>query len=339
MSWNGVRYRADHGDHVESYFLKATAPDAKRALWLKATIFSSADEPEHAVAEGWAVAFDNRDGKRTRHAVKHSIALSSASFGDSAYYVRWALPGGVDDIYMADGETHGCIHTGDDSIRWSLRFAGNPKPFVQLPHERLYETPLPPSKMVTPHPDVRFDGVVHINGESWELDGWAGMQGHNWGNGHAEQHTWCHCNQWENDWSDEHGDFVLEAVSARLRSGPVLTPPLTVVCVRHDGHDYIFNSPMSLLRADVELGLRRYAFRTSSGPAKISGLIEADVDDFAGLYYANPQGPMSYCLNAKLARARVRFELEGQPAIDLATSAAALEVCTRRPDHGVRMLV
>src|SRR5207244_4173402 len=44
---NGLQYRGI-GDHVESFFVKATAPDAKRALWLKATVVASGASPETA---------------------------------------------------------------------------------------------------------------------------------------------------------------------------------------------------------------------------------------------------------------------------------------------------
>ena len=40
LNINGVRYDdRESGGHVESYFFKATAPDAERAFWIKTTIF------------------------------------------------------------------------------------------------------------------------------------------------------------------------------------------------------------------------------------------------------------------------------------------------------------
>ena len=64
-----------------------------------------------------------------------------------------------------------------------------------------------------------------------------------------------------------------------------------------------------------------------------------DADDMVGLYYPNPHGPMTYCLNTKLARARVRFEASGRPPLLLTSRAAALEIGTRDDGHGVRMYV
>jgi hypothetical protein len=58
----------------------------------------------------------------------------------------------------------------------------------------------------------------------------------------------------------------------------------------------------------------------------------------AGLHYANPDGAMTYCLNSKLARARIQFEARGRPPLFLSSRAAALEIGTRDAEHGVRML-
>jgi hypothetical protein len=66
-------------------------------------------------------------------------------------------------------------------------------------------------------------------------------------------------------------------------------------------------------------------------------MVEARTDDMVGLYYANPDGAMTYCLNSKLASARVRFEPKGRAPLTLTSRAAALEVGTRDADHGVRM--
>jgi hypothetical protein len=114
---------------------------------------------------------------------------------------------------------------------------------------------------------------------------------------------------------------------------------LTVVYARHRGVDYAFNAPRVLALARGELGLRRYHFSAETRFASIAGLLEAPTEDFVGLYYPNPAGPMTYCLNSKLASARVRFEAKGRPVLEARSRAAALEVGTRKADHGVTMHV
>jgi hypothetical protein len=158
------------------------------------------------------------------------------------------------------------------------------------------------------------------------------MQGHNWGRSHAELYAWMHCNQW-----DGGEEVVVEAVSARLRVGGWLAPPLTSVAVRVGGVDVGFARARDLARSRGSIGERSYELRAGRGSAAIAGRVEAELEDFVGLYYPNPQGPMTYCLNAKLARAELSLRLPGQDAIELRSRAAALEIGTRRADHGVTM--
>jgi tocopherol cyclase-like protein len=336
---NAVRFdRAARRDHVESYFLKANAPSGDRALWIKATIFASAREPDRAVAEGWAIAFDRRHGKTNHVAIKHSLPLELASFSDQSLDVRWTLPvnqGAAEQSFLLrPGQTSGQVARREQSIRWDLRFDGEARPMVPFPHESMYRGSFPKSKVITPYPDLRISGEVSVGGERWELAGWHGMQGHNWGRGHADLYAWCHVNAWE-----EQVDFVLEALSGRVRVGPLLTPLVTLVCARYRGVDYSFNGPITIARAHGDVGLRRYGFSAEGRHARIEGQLEADTEDMVGLYYPNPDGAMTYCLNSKLGRAHLRFEVEGRPPIVVRSRAAALEIGTREPEHGVRMYV
>jgi hypothetical protein len=160
------------------------------------------------------------------------------------------------------------------------------------------------------------------------------MQGHNWGKGHADLYAWCHCNVWE-----EEQDFILEGFSARVRVGPFMTPLTTIVCARYRGVVYDFNRPLEIYRAHGDVAPRRWTFSTHGKLARLEGIVETDTEDMVGLYYPNPDGPMTYCLNSKIAQARVRFEAAGRAPLNLTTRAAALEIGTRADDHGVRMYV
>ena len=160
------------------------------------------------------------------------------------------------------------------------------------------------------------------------------MQGHNWGRGHADLYAWCHVNTWESE-----AELVVEAMSGRVRVGPVLTPLVTLVCARFRGVTYLWNAPLVVARAYGEVGLRRYDFSAESREGRVEGSFEADTEDMVGLYYPNPEGPMTYCLNSKLARAHVRLEASGRPPIVVRSRAAALEIGTRDAEHGVRMYV
>src|SRR5262249_40898230 len=152
------------------------------------------------------------------------------------------------------------------------------------------------------------------------------MQGHNWGRGHADLYAWCHVNAWEGAGEP----LVLEAVSARVRAGPVLLPLLTLAAVRFRGVDYHFHRPTEMARADAQIEGLRYRFAASSRAARVEADVSADPEDTAGLYYANPVGPMTHCYNSKLARARLTFETAGGVKIVRASALAALEIGTHK---------
>jgi hypothetical protein len=327
---NGVRYQPDAAEkHVESYFFKATAPDAERALWLKATIFG---DHSGARAEAWAIAFDHRDGKRKHAAAKHILPIEQAHFGSQSLDIHWNAGDG-DHIAIAGCELSGRVHTEEHDLSWDLRFEPRGKPFITLPTRRMYSGRFPSSKTVTPFPDARFFGSFTVDGETWEISDWRGMQGHNWGKGHAELYAWSHCNQW-----DCGEDTVIEAISARVPLGP-WRPTFTVIYVRHRDVDYAFHGPRELLTSSGDIELRRYRFEARNGRARIRGEVEAASDEFAGLFYPNPDGPMTYCLNSKLATLRARLEIAGEEPLDLTSRAAALEIGTRASEHGVKMHV
>jgi hypothetical protein len=318
------------GGHVESWFMKAVAPENDRAIWIKETLYRAESEPQRPMAEGWAVAFDRRGGTSKVIGVKTSLPFAEAERGKIG--MTWKKSEG-DRLAWSEGESAGAIATRDHALSWDLRYAGDSPPILPFPFEAMYTAAFPKQKLLSPVPDARVSGEVTVDGERWELGDWRGMQGHNWGRGHSDRYAWAHVNQWETA-----EPFVLEGFSGQIKIGPFMTPLTTIVCVRHRGVIYDFNRVRDVLRATGDLTLRRWDFACENERATIEGSLEAEADEMAGLYYANPDGAMTYCLNSKLARARVRFEVKGRPALELTSRAAALEIGTRDAEHGVRML-
>ena len=322
-TWNRVRFRAEaRGQHVESYFLKLNDPSGRRALWLKVTILARAGK--EPVAETWAIAFD-REGEHV--AAKEVVAFREASFSAQRFDVSAA------GVHFETGRVEGKVAARGHQIEFALDFDPQGAPLVPFPSLRMYETKLPSSKFVSPHPSTRFSGSYRVDGDEVSVDGWLGMQGHNWGRRHAELYGWGHCNQWKGQ-----PGLLLEGVTARVKVGPVLVPPITLICVWHDGVHYQLNGVRELAKARGTVGDRSWRFRAESSEARVEGELSAQTDDFVGLYYENPDGDMTYCLNSKIARGRLRLELPGKPAIVAETDAAALEIGTKDPNHGVRML-
>jgi hypothetical protein len=293
--------------------------EGRQALWLKATILVR-EGGTPRVAEAWAIAFD-RDGEHK--AAKQTVPFSDARFGTSGLDVA------VAGLRLEPGRVTGEVTSGDRKIAFDLRFTMDAAPLLPFPSERMYEARLPSSKLVSPHPDSRFDGSYTVDGHTVLVEGWRGMQGHNWGTRHAEAYVWAHCSEWEGA-----DDLVLEGVTARVKVGPLLVPPLTVVCVRHRDVSYEFN----ILRSRGSMELRRWSFSAKSSFATVTGELWADTRDFVGLSYENPDGAITHCLNSKIARGRIRLSVRGKPDVEAMTRAAALEIGTKDPGHGVTML-
>ena len=337
----GVRFdaKAARRGHVESYFLKANDPHARRALWLKTTIYASGRGPSgapHALAEAWAIAFD---GERGHVAVKSSVPFERAHFSDRALDVR------IEDVALRSDVTRGLVESGGRSIAWDLELLSDGIPLVHFPYDAMYEGAFPSTKIVSPFPDLRARGQLTVNGERWEIDRWPGLLGHNWGPHHTPAYAWSHCNVWERDGAGDalgaplEEELIFEGMSGRTKLGPVLSPLTTLLCLRWRGVRYELNTPLDLARNRGNVTPRRWEFQGSDRHLTLSGEVWAETDDFVGLLYENPTGPPTHCLNTKLARARLSIAIQGRPPLSVRSRAAALEIGTLDPTHGVRIYV
>jgi len=319
MSYDGLRFDPAAGGHVESYFLKINDPKGERALWVKATILArTLGEP---VAESWAIAFERSKPPIAR---KATIPFSQARFSKGAIDIE--LPTLSMTSARVAGE-HGSALSFDFAIE-----DATPPLFHYM--KRFYEGRFPSSKLMSPMPNLRARGEARVGDRVWKIDGWRGLLGHNWGRGHAFAYAWGHCNVW-----DEDVDLVFEGTSGRVRVGPVLIPTTTVLVVRLNGETHALNHVSELARNKGSMTFRRWRFSARGPTLSVSGELFAETDDMVGLHYENPDGAMTYCLNSKLASARISLEPRGGLPIVVNSRAAALEIGTRDPNHGVRMVL
>lgn len=332
---NQVRYTpGSPKGHVESYFLKLNDPASPRALWLKFTILSPERHPKDAVAELWAIAFDGETGQHA--AAKQTWAFSDSEAGMKQY------PLSLGGCVLAPGNTRGEVEKAGHRIEWDLRFTASTPPMHLFPYEAMYRLPVPRSKTVTPYPDARFEGFYRVDGKEIAVSGWPGTQGHNWGREHAFLYAWSHCNLLY----DERGTFMedsyFEGLSARVRIAGKVTPFLSVAWLRLRGVDFPFTHLRTLARAqaEVEVGARyTWSFSLAGEAGSLTGELEAPRENLVGLYYVNPNGEMTYCLNSKIARLRLSLRPYSGGEIALTSEAAALEIGTRDPHHGVTMVL
>ncbi|MCS6898225.1 MAG: tocopherol cyclase family protein [Myxococcales bacterium] len=329
--WNAVRLdpkRPPAEGHVESYFFKLNDPEGCRALWVKGTLLVKPGQAPRA--EAWVIAFDRTKGNR---AAKLERPLPGG-WTDTIRFSDRELDVRIEGIHLGERALSGAIRESSGVIRWELSYEPRQGPLVPFPFLAMYQRSFPRSKLVSPVCDARFHGWYEVDGERVEVKDWRGMQGHNWGKSHAFRYAWAHCNQFEG-----HDDLVFEGLTGQVRLGPAVTPPITLLCLRIRGVRYDWNRPQDWLRARATTTPRRWEFRGRSDLGILEGWLEAPMENLVGLLYENPTGPATHCLNSKLARAELWFRPTGRPALRLESKAAALEIGTTDPNHGVRMYV
>jgi len=282
-----------HKGHYESYYLRAADPAGGRSAWIRHTVFKRPGGPPTGAL--WCTRFEA--GKEPR-AVKQSLpdprpggwlTIGASRFG----------PAG------ASGRAEALGH----SASWDLTFGPSSAPLRHLP-ARLYDAPLPRTKLESPLPDTTISGRV----EDWELDGWPGMVGHNWGAEHAERWIWLHGVFEEGAW--------LDVALGRVKVGPALTPWIANGALGLDGE-----------RRRVR-GLARVEESAQGGTVKAGGLrIEVAAPQVVSWIYADPSGGEHRSTNCSIAR--VELSVDGRT---LRTEhGGAWELGTREAPPGVEV--
>ena len=326
QSFNDTRYAGQAEGHYESFFIRANHPARRLAFWMRYTIFSPKGAPEKAVGELWAILFD---GERNRHvAAKSELPFSDCAFAKQGLSVR------VGEAKLADGHALGEIAQGETRISWDLHFRGGGPPLFLLPRN-LYAKRFPAAKSLVSQPMARFDGQVIVDGEAIEIEGWTGSQNHNWGRRHTDLYAWGQVASF-----DSHPDSFLEVATARLKIGPLWTPPITPLVLRHGGREYALTRLSQAVRARGDFRCFEWDFASRDGDVEIAGRISAPREAFVGLAYANPPGGTKHCLNSKIASCVLTLRNRTNGTVERleAPNRTAFEILTDARDHGIAIV-
>lgn len=326
-AWNSPRFsRGIRTGHYESWFQRANHPTRPLAFWIRYTIFCPKGRPDDAVGELWAVLFDGEFGRTV--AVKEDIPVRDCIFGTHGVDLR------LGSATLTDVRAQGRATSGNHTIGWSLDYAGAMPPLLLLPRQ-FYERGFPKAKALVGSPNAVFRGIVTLDGEAVEIDGWKGSQNHNWGSRHTDSYAWGQVAGFDNE-----ADAFLECSTAQVRIGPLWTPRMSFVVLRTEGEEFALNTMRQALRTKGEFGLFDWRIDASSPAARVAIRVHANREAFAALTYRNPPGGSKTCLNSKIASCEVTLEAAGRPARTLrARSRAAFEILTDRRDHGVPVAV
>lgn len=322
---NGFRYDGGAQGHYESYFQRANHPSRPLAFWVRYTVFAPRGRPADAVGELWAIWFDGEAKAVT--AVKEVVPFSRCRFDSRA------LDATVGDASLGPANLTGGAASLGHTIAWDLHYGSHAEPLLLLP-ESLYTGPFPRAKALVGSPLATFRGEVRVDDTVHPIEGWVGSQNHNWGSRHTDEYAWGQVAGFDND-----PESFLEVTTARIRLGPVKSPWLTPMVLRHGGREYALNALATALRAQGRYGFFGWSFASRQDDVSIEGRIEAPSELFVGLPYDNPPGGRKTCLNTKLARCDVTLRRDGRKPVALTTkSRAAFEILTDRDDHHVPVL-
>jgi hypothetical protein len=266
----------------ESHYLKANSGDNSEAFWIKHNLLVPAGGG--GIAEFWLVWFRRGDAPRVW---KREVPVSALTLSSTELALRG-------DRFRLDRA--GCEgQIGDAS--WRLAFSGGLPPLFHFASPRMYQGKLPKKKLMTPAPNLAFDGEVTLAGRTVAVARWIGLRGHNWGSEHAYSYAYGSCNRWK----DAAPDRTLDGFTARIKLGRLLSPWLSSLIYWGEG-------------AHVERnGLRHWLNRSATveplrwhlGYRGLELTMEGEREQYAGLRYRHPSGQESYCYNTKFANVNV----------------------------------
>ncbi|ETR73829.1 MAG: hypothetical protein OMM_00678 [Candidatus Magnetoglobus multicellularis str. Araruama] len=322
---NNTRYAIHkRTGHYESYFLRANHPDRPLALWIRFTIFSP-ENKKTAIGEVWAIYFDGETGN-------HVCAKTEIPIEDCIFYSN-ELNITLGDAKLDENYSKGRAMTGDQIISWDIRYDSTEPPLFLL-QRTMYDFPFPKAKTLVGKPFAKYSGTITINGIVHEIDQWIGSQNHNWGVKHSDHYAWGQVAGFDN-----YPETFFEVVTARLQYGPIWSPFMTIMVLRHGGKEYRLNSIPQSLRAKGSFGYFEWHFLSETPTEKIEGSITAERDQVVGLNYYNPPGGVKHCLNTKLGSCEIQLtdftSSDQTPIIFKTDHRAAFEILTTDYNHGI----
>lgn len=270
----------------EVYYLKLNDPAAGIAVWLRYTLLVPLQGDP--IAEVWGFFFD-------RNRPAENMALKASYPWREARVDRDPFCFAVGQAMLMHSGAHGELTGEGRRLRWDLHWEPNPSTVYLLPFQWMYEGPFPRTKVLSPNFDIRFDGILEVDGRSYSLKGAPGQQAHLWGTRYAERWVWGHCNAFTED-----PEAVFEGLSAQVRLGPMLLPTLTLFVLRLGGRMVFLNGLSAMLwnRSRAEVGI--WYFSGRGGGLNIWGIAKIPMEHLVGAIYTDPDGSQRWCHNTKV---------------------------------------
>jgi hypothetical protein len=294
---------ADRGLY-ESVYAVLVHPDQPRALWLRTTVQKRPGQAAKGAL--WVTWFDEagvRAGKLS---------------GLPAVPVGEGLECGP--ARQGPDGTRGAIDLDSLTATWDVSFTRRAEPLEHLAPAVLYRAPLPRTKATSPVPDLAAGGDLVVDGTAVDLTGWTGMLGHTWGTEHAARWIWLRAGGLGED-----GSGWLDAVLARLRVGPALTPWTGFGALTLDGERHRLSGLISR-GTRVELLPDGARVSLTGGGVRVTCRATVPLAGTVGWEYADPGGHRHEVVNCSVATTSLDVERAGQRVELRPTRRGVLEV-------------
>ena len=255
--------------HYESFYQRGNHPTEPRAFWIRYTIFSPADMPDAAIGELWAVYFDGVTGEHV--VAKEEYPIAECEFSPDSFGAR------VGDRVLEPGVLRGQAYGTNGHIAWDLTYKGDEPPLLLLPR-RCTRGGFPKAKSLVGSRSRSIDGTLTVNGRTIGIDGWIGSQNHNWGSRHTDYYAFGQVAGLR----QRTRQLPRDRHRAHRIAGPVRTPMVTFLVLRHKGRDHSLVSLRQALRAKADFGYFYWNFASPTTSVTIRGRFSASRSSSSG---------------------------------------------------------
>lgn len=217
------------------------------------------------------------------------------------------------------------------AISWDLSFIDHGKRFEFVPSS-VKALGVAKSTYNDCFMDLRFSGEIKTASGTIKVDYRPGMLGHIYGKQTAHEWAWAHCNNFEGA-----AHVIFESLSARIKLGGKLTPPLTSTVLFVGERCYSFCTFKTLLNTHSVFGNGQWEFKATSKQATLRGKVTSP-GKVALVEYTDTDDSNLWCHNSKLSDLELKLTDHQTKTIKWFTAkgTAAFELVNRnRPDRKV----
>ncbi|MBI4040565.1 MAG: hypothetical protein HY390_01730 [Deltaproteobacteria bacterium] len=263
-----------------------TFNDATRGYWFRYTLLAQQNKNVLPILKVWAFIFDP--------AQKKIFQFQKAFPCQPSHFKEGVVSAGKENIFHP-GHLEGNI---DQKIQWHISYSKNGRA-VDLFPAWLKKIPSIKTRFIIPYQDTQFSGSVEIENLKFQFKDAPGTQGHIWGNKHAYQWIWGHCNQ-----LNEAG-YSFEILAAKPFS---FFPFLTFGYLKTPEKEYFFQAPWKNRIRPFDQDCQ---FRLIHKEICITGKIKVDPADQVKAIYTNTFGKDFFCYNSELASLELNLTKPG----------------------------